>query len=180
MKKILVPLHILLVVALLMTPLVLVRAQTSSSTQKLASTTAAEAAPDALFRTIQTLDTQLFDAYNRCDLEKFGSFMADDLEFYHDKTGLSRGRPALVEAIKNNICGKVTRELLPGTLEVYPIAGYGAVELGVHRFHHPGQETADSIGEAKFIHLWQNKDGAWKVTRVISFDHQSMSQAEKK
>jgi hypothetical protein len=45
-----------------------------------------------------------------CDLEKFGSLLADDLEFYHDKSGLSSGRQALVEAIKNNICGKVTRE----------------------------------------------------------------------
>jgi ketosteroid isomerase-like protein len=130
-------------------------------------------APEALFQTIQSLDTQLFDAYNRCDLEKLGSLLADDLEFYHDKTGLSRGRQALVEGIKNNICGKVTRELVPGTLEVYPIADYGAVEIGVHRFHHPGQ-TTDSVGEAKFVHLWQNKDGAWKVTRVISFDHQTV------
>ena len=90
------------------------------------------AAPDPLFKTIQSLDTQLFDAYNHCDLDKFGSFLADDLEFYHDKTGLSRGRPALVGGIKNNICGKVTRELVPGTLEVYPIANYGAVETGIH------------------------------------------------
>ena len=133
------------------------------------------ASPDPLFKTIQSLDTQLFDAYNHCDLDKFGSLLADDLEFYHDKTGLSRGRPALVEGIKNNICGKVTRELVPGTLEVYPIANYGAVEIGIHRFHHPGHEEPGSVGEARFIHLWQNKDGAWKVTRVISFDHQSLA-----
>ncbi len=132
-------------------------------------------APEPLFQTIQSLDTQLFDAYNHCDLEKFGSLLADDLEFYHDKTGLSRGRQALVEGIKNNICGKVTRELVSGTLEVYPIAEYGAVEIGVHRFHHPGHETAESIGEAKFIHLWQKKDVTWKVTRVISFDHRPLT-----
>jgi hypothetical protein len=132
-------------------------------------------APDPLFTTVQSLDAQLFDAYNHCDLDKFGSLVADDLEFYHDKTGLSRGRPALVEGIKNNICGKVTRELVPGTLEVYPIANYGAVEIGVHRFHHPGHEEPGSVGEAKFIHLWQNKDGVWKITRVISFDHQSLT-----
>jgi hypothetical protein len=131
-------------------------------------------APEELFQTIQSLDTQLFDAYNRCNLEKLGALLADDLEFYHDKTGLSRGRQALVEAVKNNICGKVTRELVPGTLEVYPIADYGAVEIGVHRFHHPGEVTTESVGEAKFIHLWQKKDGAWKVTRVISFDHQTL------
>jgi len=150
-----------LVAALLLAPFTHVHAQTP--------------APDPLFKTIQSLDTQLFDAYNHCDLEKFGSLIADDIEFYHDKTGLSRGRPALVEAIKNNICGKVTRELVPGTLEVYPIANYGAVEIGIHRFHHPGHEEPGSVGEAKFIHLWQNKDGVWEITRVISFDHQSLS-----
>jgi len=159
--KIFAPLQALLIAALLTAPLAHLHAQTTP-------------APDPLFQTIQSLDTQLFDAYNHCDLEKFGSLLADDLEFYHDKTGLSRGRAALVEGIKNNICGKVTRELVPGTLEVYPIVDYGAVEIGVHRFHHPGHETADSVGEAKFIHLWQKKDGAWKVTRVISFDHQAL------
>src|ERR1700756_367987 len=126
--------------------------------------------PDQLFKTIQSLDTQLFDAYNHCDLTMLGSLVAENLEFYHDKTGLAIGRQVFVDAIKNNICGKVTRELVPGTLEVYPIADYGAVEIGVHRFHHPGDPG--NIGEARFISLWQHqKDGTWKVTRVISFDH---------
>ena len=66
----------------------------------------------------------------------------------------------------------MTRELVPGSLEVYPIAGYGAVEIGVHRFHHPDDES--NVGEAKFVQLWQNKDGGWKISRVISFDHQSL------
>jgi hypothetical protein len=104
-------------------------------------------------------------------LTTISSLVAEDLEFYHDKTGLARGRQALVDGIRNNICGKVTRELVPGTLQVDAIAGYGAVEIGVHRFHHPG--NADDVGEAQFVTLWQNKDGAWQITRVISFDHHS-------
>jgi Domain of unknown function (DUF4440) len=151
-----------LVIALIAPPVVHIQAQTTPE-------------PDPLFQTIRSLDAQLFDAYNHCDLEKFSSFLADDLEFYHDKTGFSPGRGALVEAVKNNICGKVTRELIPGTLEVYPIANYGAVEIGVHRFHHPGHETTESVGEAKFIQLWQNKDGVWKLTRVVSFDHHALT-----
>src|SRR5262245_58496677 len=67
-----------------------------------------------LFRTIASLDDALFAAYNRCDLEKFNSFFTDDLEFYHDKTGLTRSRQEVVESIKKNICGKVRRELVPG------------------------------------------------------------------
>jgi ketosteroid isomerase-like protein len=128
------------------------------------------AQPDPLFQTIQSLDTKLFDAYNHCDLNTLGAMVSDNLEFYHDQTGLSVGKGPFLAAIKQNICGKVERALLPATLEVYPLKGYGAVEIGIHRFHHPGRPE-DGMGDAKFVTLWQNKDGQWKVTRVISYDH---------
>jgi hypothetical protein len=124
-----------------------------------------------LDKAIASLDAALFDSYNRCDLEKFSSFFVEDVEFYHDQGGVTLGRQKLTESIKNNICGKVTRELVPGTLQVHYMKGYGAVEMGVHRFHHPGHEDTEGVGEAQFIHLWQYKDGAWKITRVISYDH---------
>ncbi len=124
---------------------------------------------------IASLDSALFDSYNRCDLTKLASFIAADVEFYHDQTGLSVGRQNLIEAVQKNICGKVHRDLVAGTLEVYPIHGYGAVEIGVHRFHQPGAPADDPGGEAKFVHLWQFKDGGWKVTRVISYEHHSLS-----
>ena len=131
---------------------------------------------DEMFHTIASLDAEVFDAFNRCDLEKFGSFFPEDLEFYDDNGGLvSRTRQSLVEDVKNNICGKVFRVLVPETLEVYPLNGYGAVETGVHRFYHPGRDSKESVGEAKFVHLWQNKDGAWKITRVISYDHHPLA-----
>jgi ketosteroid isomerase-like protein len=128
------------------------------------------AQPDPLFMTIQSLDTKLFDAYNHCDLTTLGAMVSDDLEFYHDQTGLSVGKAPFLAAIKQNICGKVERTLLPQTLEVYALKGYGAVQIGIHRFHHPGRPE-DGAGDAKFVTLWQNKDGAWKVTRVISYNH---------
>jgi hypothetical protein len=59
----------------------------------------------------------------------------------------------------------VTREIVPGTLQVYRLEGYGVMEVGVHRFHHPGHDDTEPAGEGKFIHLWQYKDGAWKITR---------------
>jgi len=132
----------------------------------------ATSSEDALFKTVSALDHDLFDAYNRCDLKKFESLLAADLEFYHDLGGFSRGVKTVVDGVKNNICGKVTRELVPGTLEVYPIANYGAVEIGVHRFHHPGHEDTEKVGEAKFFQLWHKEEnGGWKLTRVFSFDH---------
>jgi len=128
-------------------------------------------ATDDLFQTISRLDKQVFDAIDRCDMNTEASFWADDAEFYHDKNGLMVGGPQIVDAIKNNLCGKVKRELVPGTMEVYPLAGYGAVEIGVHRFLHPGEQDHGVVGEAKFIHIWQHKDGRWKIARVISIDH---------
>jgi len=125
--------------------------------------------PDALFETIKSLDAKLFGAANNCDLAVLGSMVSDDLEFYHDQTGLSVGKAPFLAAIKQNICGKVQRTLIENTLEVYPLKGYGAVEVGIHRFHHPNEP--DNVGDAKFVHIWHNDNGIWKVTRVISYEH---------
>ena len=158
-------LRMLLIVSMIAAPALLANAQSNPGTQASAE----------LVKTITRLDGELFGAYNRCDLEKFGSMLADDLEFYHDQTGLMVGKQKTIDAVKNNICGKVRRELVPGTLEVYPIHEYGAVEIGVHRFYHPGQQP-NNPGEAKFIHIWELKDGVWKVARVISIDHHGLPQ----
>lgn len=104
-------------------------------------------------------------------------FWGDDPEFYHDKNGFMVGGPQIVDAIKNNLCGKVKRELVPGTLEVYALEGYGAVEIGVRRFLHPWAQDHGVVGEAKFIHVWRHKDGTWKITRVINIDHHEAKQA---
>ena len=77
----------------------------------------------------------------------------------------------MTESVKKNICGKVYRVLVPESLEVYPLKGYGAVETGVHRFYHPGRDSTEQVGEARFVQIWQNKDGVWQITRVISYDH---------
>ncbi len=132
------------------------------------------APPETLFKTIQSLDAQLFDAYNHCELTTLGAMMSNDLEFYHDQTGLSVGKAPFLAAIKLNICGKVERTLVPDSMEVYPLKGYGAVQIGVHHFHQQGHPE-DRGGDARFVTLWQNKDGAWKVTRVISYNHESVT-----
>jgi hypothetical protein len=124
---------------------------------------------DELYKTVAGLDTAIFDAYNSCNLDKLGAMVDENIEFYHDQTGLAVGRGPFVNAIRNNICNKVHRELVAGTLEVYPLKGFGAVEIGVHRFTHPNDPT--ELGEAKFVTVWRLKDGVWTITRAISFDH---------
>lgn len=114
-------------------------------------------------------DALLFGAYNRCDADAFREFfLPDDLEFYHDKSGLETSLDGLVEALEKNICGKIRREVVAETLETHPLPGYGAVQAGVHRFVHL---DSDEVGEAKFLHIWKRVEGAWKVTRVVSYDH---------
>lgn len=127
-----------------------------------------------LDKAITALDAKLFDAYNHCDLKAFASLLADDVEFYHDQGGVTLGRQKLTDSIKNNICtGDTQRVLVPGTLKIYYMKGYGAIEMGVHRFVHPKTEAVNGTGEASFVQLWQCKDGNWKLTRVLSYDHHS-------
>jgi hypothetical protein len=76
--------------------------------------------PSKLFETVQALDMQLFDAANHCDYEKLTAMVDENLEFYHDLNGLMLGRQAILDAIRHNTCGVVIRELVPGTLQVYP------------------------------------------------------------
>jgi len=135
----------------------------------------AQAPADSLAVTVKALDTKLFDAYNHCDLQTLGALVADDLEFYHDKTGLAVGKGPFLKSTQAYICGKVTRTLVASSLEVYPLDTYGAVEIGVHQFHHVGESPTDPPGEAKFVMLWQKKGNGWKLTRVISYDHASLA-----
>jgi hypothetical protein len=121
-----------------------------------------------LTTTVNRLDADLFAAYNNCDLEKFGSFFPENLEFYHDQTGGGpMTREQLVAAIKENICGKVHRDLV--SIEVFPMKNYGALETGVHRFSHPGIDNDQ--GDARFVELWKYEGGRWWLTVVISYDH---------
>ena len=138
-----------------------------------AAQTRQSAPDDALFQKLASLDAALFEAYNTCNVDRFVSFFAEDVEFYHDKTGVTRGRQSLVDSLRKNICGNTRRDLIPGTLEVHPMDGYGALQIGAHRFCDAKAARCDgtSGGVGKFIHLWQNTGSDWKVTRVISFDH---------
>ena len=123
-----------------------------------------------LYDTIVKLDSIFFDAYNSCliNLDKYASFYFDSIEFYHDKGGLNRSKTAIVEATKRNICGKVTRELVKGSIEVYPINGYGAVEMGLHIFHNNQEPLPKHPKVGRFVIIWEQTTNGWKISRVIS------------
>lgn len=120
-----------------------------------------------LYNIIVALDKDYFDAYNSCDMEKQKSFYSENLEFFHDKGGLSTSKQDVLAAIKENICGKVTRTLLEGSIEVYPIKDYGAIEIGYHKFYNNQEPNANSKA-SKFILVWKNESEKWLITKVIS------------
>ena len=120
-----------------------------------------------LYNTIAHMDSVYFNAYNTCDMAKQAELYSDSLEFYHDKGGLQTSKQAVLEALKKNICGKVTRVLVKGSIEVYPIAGFGAVEIGLHRFINHQESELPSKPD-KFIMVWRYKNDKWQITRVIS------------
>jgi len=121
----------------------------------------------ALFDEILTMDKKFFTAYNNCDLETQASIYSDSIEFFHDKGGLMTSKKKIIEGTKNNICGKVTRKLVIGSVEVYPIHNYGAVQIGYHKFFNNQEPNAESI-PSKFIAMWRNDSDNWKLTKVIS------------
>ena len=120
----------------------------------------------ALYDSIVRMDSTWEDSYNNCRMDVQEQIISDDLEFYHDRGGVMTSKKLLIEALKNNICGKVTRELLKGSIEVYPINNYGAVEMGYHRFHNKKEKSTSQY--ARFVHIWHKENGQWKITRAIS------------
>ena len=124
-----------------------------------------------LYNEIAKMDSILFNAFNSRDVVKFGSLFTQDLEFYHDKGGLTTYEYTMSfmkDVAKNN--NGLRRDLVKGSLEVYPIPGYGAMEIGAHTFCHSENGKQD-CGTFKFVHVWQKKNGEWKISRVVSYGH---------
>lgn len=116
---------------------------------------------------IEIMDYEFFQAYNTCNIEKQAEIYDDNLEFFHDKDGLMTSKKEILEGTQKNICGKVTRILIPNSIEVYPIKDYGAVEIGYHRFYNNQEPDAPSRA-SKFIIIWKKVTNSWKISKVIS------------
>jgi len=133
-----------------------------------------------LFEQLKAMDAQVFDrGFNDCDIEAMSDATDDDFEFYHDQGGVTPNKAAFIESVENGICKldyKPRRELVPGSLVVYPLYKdgvlYGAVQSGEHRFYAVVEGAPDKLtSTAQFTTLWLIVDGKWKMHRVLSFDH---------
>ena len=138
-----------------------------------------QTAEQKLTQTILYKDSLFWVAYNNCDYNNYGQFFTDDLEFYHDKGGITNGIAALTEVSKKNLCSnpdfRIRREAMPGTLKVFPMHKsdtiYGAIFSGDHLFYMTEKGKERLSGKASFTHLWLLQNGEWKMTRILSYDH---------
>lgn len=124
-----------------------------------------------LYREIARMDSIVFNAFNKRDTSLFKSLFTEELEFYHDKSGLTNYRHTvdfMKEVAKPG--NDLKRELVSGSLEVYPVPGYGAIQIGTHRFCHT-ENGKYGCGTFKFVHIWKQKNNEWKISRVVSYDH---------
>jgi hypothetical protein len=137
---------------------------------------------DALRTEIAARDAELFDTlFSRCDPVHMRLLVADDIEFYHDQDGATRGADAFV-ADYARFCAEAARpgawrsrrELVAASLTVDPVPGVGAIEAGEHLFfERKGDGPEKLAGRARFAQLWVLTESGWRLSRVFSFGHQA-------
>lgn len=127
--------------------------------------------PAQLRELVLQLDRRMFDAYNAHDVDALMDTFAADLEFFHDTGGLL-GKSEVTAGFRNVFANNpdIRRELLLPSVEVYPIRGHGAILVGAHRFCHTENGKPD-CGSFRFLHIWRLRDGAWRVSRAVSYGH---------
>lgn len=139
------------------------------------------AVTQAMIDGVVQADKALFAAvFDTCDVDALTGMVTDDMEFFHDKGGLtSTSGAAFVDAIRGKCARQKSgedfmsrRELIEGSVRVYPINNYGAIEVGEHRFFAMVEGEPDRLTEtAKFTQVWKNDEGIWRLARVLSYDH---------
>lgn len=142
---------------------------------------AAEAPPAKTLRdTIAERETELFALYfEGCDRARLAGMVTDDLEFYHDRTGAQFGAKRFLDDYERQCTGRAApdawlprRALVPESLHVDAVPGYGAIEDGEHLFYGHQRGKAEQLdGRARFTMIWKNDGGTWKLARVVSFAH---------
>ncbi len=134
-----------------------------------------EPATLSLKATIAALDAEVFDAFNRCadpaQLERHADHFDPAVEFYHDNGGVTWTREAMLDNTRRHACGRYTRQLVEGSLQVHPVAGFGAISQGRHRFCDSAGRACDGL--ADFTMVWRLHEGRWSITRVLSYGHRA-------
>lgn len=127
--------------------------------------------PPGLYNEIARMDSIVFSYFNTRQFENFKAMFSQDLEWFQDNEGLIP-RKKVFENFKATFLKpwQLIRQLVPGSLEVHPLKGYGAIQIGKHEFRHI-ENGKEEVGTFKFLMIWRKKDGLWKIARVVSYDH---------
>ena len=122
-----------------------------------------------LYKEIERAESILFHAFNKQDMTTFKAMFTEDLEWFQDNGGLIPYK-TVFENFGNTFRNenKLTRELVKGSLEVHPIKDYGAIQIGKHQFRHI-ENGKEEVGTFKFLMIWENKNGKWRISRVVSY-----------
>lgn len=139
-----------------------------------------------LYKTIISQDSLLFNVgFNTCDIRQFENILSASLEFYHDKDGLST-KAEFLHNLKNGLCiapekYQSRRELIAAKTAIYPLYRndtiYGAVQNGAHQFYESIEGKEEKlVGSAQFTSVWILDDAQWKLTRILSYDHQAIGE----
>lgn len=124
-----------------------------------------------LYDEVWQADSTAFAALNAHNVSQLMSFFTPDVEFYNDGGGLTTyEQTSLNFAAMFKGAPDIRRELIQGSLAVYSLKGYGAIATGVHRFCHH-EQGREECGSFKFTTIWQQRQGAWKMSRVVSYGH---------
>lgn len=112
---------------------------------------------NTLYYTIAGLDSALFTAYNSKNLALMKTYFTKDLEWYQDNGGLIHFDKVFenFQSIFNRDY-TLKRSLIKESLEVHPIQGYGAIEIGMHQFSHIENGKLE-VGTFKFLMIWKNE-----------------------
>lgn len=125
-------------------------------------------------------DTDFWAGYNSCNSTILEKYLAENVEFYHDKGGITLGSKNLTESIQKNLCSnsnfKIRRAIVPNTINFYPLKKdnilYGALLTGEHYFYVTENGQKESLdGRANFTHLWLLENNQWKMAKIISYNH---------
>ncbi len=133
---------------------------------------------------IAARDAEFFALFfEGCDVPRVTAMLTPDFEMYHDKGGLvADGAAGFIadyakrcEERKKPDAWRSRRELVAGTMTLHRLEGYGVIEQGEHSFYErKGDGPEKKVGTARFTQIWKLDGGNWKLSRVLSYDHEAI------
>lgn len=133
-----------------------------------------------LYYILKEKDSIMFElSYNQLDTSILEELATDDIEFYHDQGGASYNKQDFINGMKGlgNLTYKARREVIEGSIEVFPMYKNGELYAGILKGEHaffakePNDKPEYITSTAKYTTLWVLKNGIWKMSRIYSYDH---------